>query len=122
MITVESCAEKKEGWQHENWRMPGLLAFTREAHSMPRSERGGTSGYDSLTELHYSPGSMESHVFWQSDKELQKGLTIGSETVDVLYDVNGIAIQVHGYINLDRGQGTDVYLRGRALEDYLKKA
>ena len=53
---------------------------------------------------------------------LAQGLKLKGYTVDVLYDVNGIAIQVHGYINLDRGQGTDVYLRGRALEDYLKKA
>ena len=119
MIAKESGVEKKEGWQQENWRMPGLVAFTRRTSASSRPGTGEGVRYDSLSELHYSGGSPESYGCWLANQQLPDGLSITSEAVDVLYDSNGAPTQIHGYINLNRGQGTDVYLTGRALEDYL---
>ncbi|MEK7633043.1 MAG: hypothetical protein AAB473_04625 [Patescibacteria group bacterium] len=115
----EQIGERKEGWQHENWRMSELLAFTRKAHAASRPDAEGRVVYDSSVELHYSGGSPESYGYWLVDEELPEGLRVASETVDVLYDASGAPVKIHGYVNLDRGQGTDVYLQGKALADYL---
>ncbi|MEK9155524.1 MAG: hypothetical protein AAB839_02645 [Patescibacteria group bacterium] len=115
----------KEGWHDETAeRWDGLLAFTRrigreqspEARDTARASGARITLYDSLTELHYSPGDQETHMFWMRTPEDNAEPTM--REVEVQYK-GGKLSQIHGYLTFGRGQGTDVYLKGKALADFL---
>lgn len=103
---------KKEGWENETSQRGGSLKSFLQQYS----ERNPDSKerYDNLTELHFSGTNVE------TIEKIKKG-TGKLSGVNVFYKDGEIA-QVHAVFD---GEGhrhnIDVYLKGKALEDYLNQ-
>ena len=125
MTYGEIYKEPKNGWENvteEYWA--DLLALTRRvsqeqspaARDDARKKGEKVLSYNPITEFHYSPGSLETHRYLVKDSESDE--VPKSKIVEVFYK-DGVMNQIHGYATFHRGQGTDVYLHGRALQDFL---
>ncbi|KKW21492.1 MAG: hypothetical protein A2W52_04605 [Candidatus Taylorbacteria bacterium RIFCSPHIGHO2_02_49_25] len=100
--------EQQEGWKNETGMRAGALKdFLVEA-----LHREFRNRYDDPTELYFSGSSPEM-------ENVQRG-SIPPASVRVLYQ-NGEITKVHAYYPSNRGQSLDVYVSGKALEDFLKK-
>jgi len=73
-----------------------------------------SSGYDSLVELHFSGTNRD--VFDGISKGTEKPLSVNC------YYENNIVKQIHVVFAGVNTQNIDVYLQGRALDDYLSQA
>lgn len=101
---------EKQGWQKESGEVENkLVGFFQNA--MRRDSEGGKR-YDSISELHISGGSSDSTLAWHTG-------SLDQLDVKILYE-SGVPTIVHGYGKKGDGQGTDVYLKGRALDDFLE--
>jgi|SRR3989344_901596 len=104
---------EKDGWQNETkQRNSSCVSFLQKY--LNQSEEGGVVHYDSLSELHFS--GTNRGVF---DK-IQEGNGIINE-ISTLYE-SGKAVQIHVVFDAEgQGHNIDVYLKGRALADYLNE-
>lgn len=111
--------ESKRKWINEtSHHSDSIIKFIKEyfINKFAGNQISGkrTKDYDSFTELHFS-GSNNNVM-----ARIQKG-EMGPKRINVFYDGNKAA-QMHVLFDSNgQGHNIDVYLSGKALEDYLNE-
>lgn len=100
----------KQGWENQTeQRREGIILFLKNHFEKAQDQR---QHYDEMNELHISGHNFEVMT------KIPKG-TAKINEVNILFE-NDEPTQIHAVFDSEgKGHNLDVYLQGKALEDYL---
>lgn len=118
MENFENMIKASQRWENETAQRSGSVRDFLHAHFDKQFGKAGSEElpdrYDAMTELHFS--GMNGEVL----NKIKNGEAI-PERINIYYEGDEIK-QMHAVYNGDNsGQNIDVYINGKALEDFLSQ-